>query len=168
MLSGLFYKNRQLLCRYERTPKILLHIDSIRHMTNQQNDQHNDMCALQRLRSAWASTQSDQSFFIRTAKTLIRLGGCPGWAFAGRTGHFVGFVMRRLISFTGNFFCFNPFMPSGSFSNANLDMSNLHWRGVWLYFKKIEIPACKQSPTSNLGLQCLPGSDLWDAEHEWV
>ena len=42
-------------------------------------------------RSAWASAQSDQSlrcalngklrtrcFFMRTAKTLIRLGGCPG------------------------------------------------------------------------------------------
>ena len=30
-------------------------------------------------------------------RLLIRLGGCPGWSvFAGRTGHFVGFVMRRL------------------------------------------------------------------------
>ena len=29
----------------------------------------------------------------RTGKTLIRLGG----VFAGRTGHFVGFVVRRLI-----------------------------------------------------------------------
>ena len=28
----------------------------------------------------------------RTAETLIRLGGCPGWSvIAGRTGHFVGF-----------------------------------------------------------------------------
>ena len=46
-----------------------------------------------RLRSASASTQSDQSlpcalnrllkahcFFVWTAKTLIRLGGCPGWS----------------------------------------------------------------------------------------
>ena len=52
-----------------------------------------------RLRSAWASVQSDQSLrcppeeslspklpIKRTAKTLIRLGGC----------HFVGFVMRWL------------------------------------------------------------------------
>ena len=52
---------------------------------NQQND-----CSL---RSAWASAQSDQSLrcalvgwlrtqsvFIRTAKTLIRLGECPGWS----------------------------------------------------------------------------------------
>ena len=64
---------------------------------------------------------------MRTAKTLIRLGGCPSlcaqwvakdlsflhadsedsdqtgrmprlvWVFGGRIGHFVGFVMRRLI-----------------------------------------------------------------------
>ena len=32
-----------------------------------------------------------------TAKTLIRLSGCPGWSkFAGRTYHFVGLVMRGL------------------------------------------------------------------------
>ena len=56
---------------------------------NQQND-----CAQQRLRSAWASAQSDQSLCRpheeslgpylpnkqRTAKTLIRLWGCPGWS----------------------------------------------------------------------------------------
>ena len=53
----------------------------------------NDLCAQQRLRSTWASTQSDQSQrcppeaklgsklpIERTAKTLIRLGGCPGWS----------------------------------------------------------------------------------------
>ena len=50
------------------------------------------MCAQRRLRSAWASTQSDQSLLsVRRkleslaihwapAKTLIRLGGCPGWS----------------------------------------------------------------------------------------
>ena len=50
-------------------------------------------CAQRRLRSAWASTQSDQTlrcalngwlrtqaFFMWTAKTLIRLGGCPFWS----------------------------------------------------------------------------------------
>ena len=55
-----------------------------------QQNQPNDMCAQRRLRSAWASAQSDQSFrcpheeslatLQRTAKTLIRLGGCPGWS----------------------------------------------------------------------------------------
>ena len=63
-------------------------------VTSWQNQQ-NDMRAQQRLRSAWASAQSDQSlhcalnrqlrakcFFMRTAKTLdqIRLGRCPGWS----------------------------------------------------------------------------------------
>ena len=39
----------------------------------------------------------DQPFFMQTAKTLIRLGGCPAISvFAGRTCHFVGFVMRGL------------------------------------------------------------------------
>ena len=71
--------------------------------------QKNYLCSQRRLRSAWASAQSDQSLrcphqetlgillpIERTAKTLIRLGGCPGWSFAGHTVHFVGFVMRRL------------------------------------------------------------------------
>ena len=51
------------------------------------------LCAQRRLRSAWASAQSDQSLrcpheetmgsqlpIERRAKTLIRLGGCPGWS----------------------------------------------------------------------------------------
>ena len=55
-------------------------------------NQQNDLCAQQKLRSAWESTQSDQSldcvlneylrdqgFFMQTVKTLIRLGGCTGW-----------------------------------------------------------------------------------------
>ena len=50
------------------------------------------LSAQRRLRSAWASAQSDQSLrcpheeclgpqvpIELTAKTLIRLGGCPGW-----------------------------------------------------------------------------------------
>ena len=48
------------------------------------------VCAQRRLRSAWVSAQTDrcalsgwlrtQGFFMRTAKTLIRLGGCPSWS----------------------------------------------------------------------------------------
>ena len=58
------------------------------------------VCAQRRLRSAWASAQSDQSlrcalsgylraqaFFMRTAKTLIRLGGCPGWSESSLGAH---------------------------------------------------------------------------------
>ena len=56
--------------------------------------------AQQRLRSAWASAQSDQSlhcalngylrtqsFFMRTEKTLIRLSGCPGWSGSSLGAH---------------------------------------------------------------------------------
>ena len=55
-------------------------------------NQQNGMCAQRRLRSAWASAQSDQHFrcpheetlgqlpIERIAKTLIRLGGCRGWS----------------------------------------------------------------------------------------
>ena len=68
------------------------------------------MCAQQRLRSAWASTQSDQSSLSawRNLGSLSthwvhsedsdQTGWMPRliWVFTGRTGHFVGFVMRRL------------------------------------------------------------------------
>ena len=56
-------------------------------------NQQSGMCAQRRLRSALASAQSDQNIRCphketlgpklpteRTAKTLIRLGGCPGWS----------------------------------------------------------------------------------------
>ena len=56
-------------------------------------NQQNDLCIQRRLRSAWATTQSDQSLHCpheeslgpylpteHTAKTLIKLGGCPGWS----------------------------------------------------------------------------------------
>ena len=56
-------------------------------------NQQTDLCTQQSLRSAWASTQSDQSlrwalsgklstqcFFMWTATTLKRLGVCPGWS----------------------------------------------------------------------------------------
>ena len=58
------------------------------------------LCAQRRLRSAWASAQSDQSLrcppeeslgpklpIERTTKTLIRLGGCPGWSESSLGAH---------------------------------------------------------------------------------
>ena len=69
------------------------------------------LCAQQRLRSAWASVQSDQS----SLSAWRKLGPLAThwahsedsdqtewmpwliWVFAGHTCHFVGFVMRRLI-----------------------------------------------------------------------
>ena len=73
--------------------------------TSWQNQQ-NGMCAQRRLRSAWASTQSDQSLrctheeslgpklgIQHTAKTLIRLGGCPGWSESSLGAHAILLVL---------------------------------------------------------------------------
>ena len=62
--------------------------------------QQNDMCPQRSLRSAWASDQSDQSLQCphddtlgpylsseRTVKTLIRLGGFPGWSESSLGAH---------------------------------------------------------------------------------
>ena len=73
-------------------------------------NQQNDLCAQQGLRSAWASTQSDQSsqcaqwvakvpmFLHGDREDSDQTGWMPKliWVFAGRTDHFVGFVMRQL------------------------------------------------------------------------
>ena len=68
-------------------------------------NQHNG-CAPSELRSAWASAQSDQclrfelsgklrtqAFFMRTAKTQIRLGGCTGWSESSLGAHAVLLVL---------------------------------------------------------------------------
>ena len=70
------------------------------------------LCAQRRLRSAWASAQSDQESSLSAwrklgslsthwaqAKTLIRLGGMPrmNWVFAGRTCHLL--VLSRSVSY---------------------------------------------------------------------
>ena len=73
--------------------------------TSWQNQQ-NDMCAQRRLRSAWPSAESDQSFrcphdetlgpqlpIERTAKTQIRLGGCPGWSESSLGAHVILMVL---------------------------------------------------------------------------
>ena len=109
-----------------------------------QNHQ-NDMCAQRRLRSTWASVQSDQSQrcppeakFVpklpneRTAKTLIRLGRCLGWfesslgtkvillvlSWGGSKGFFLESTYAAHIHFI-TFFTF-PIEPNmKSFSHAN-------------------------------------------------
>ena len=68
------------------------------------------LCNQWRLRSAWASAQSDQSslcaqwvaedpsFLYADSENSDQIGQMSKliWVFAGRTDHFVGFVMRRL------------------------------------------------------------------------
>ena len=75
-------------------------------------NQQNDLCAQRRLRSAWASAQSDQSslsawrnigpltIYWVLSEDTDQTGRMPRliWVFAGRTDNFVGFVMRRLTS----------------------------------------------------------------------
>ena len=76
--------------------------------------QQNSLCAQRRLRSAWASTQSDAESSLSAWRKFGSLanhwvhsedsdqtGQMPRliWAFTGHTGHFVDFVMRWLISF---------------------------------------------------------------------
>ena len=69
-------------------------------------NQQSGMCAQRRLRSTWASTQHDQSlrcaltgklrtqaYFMQTAKTLIRLGGCPGWSESSLGAHAILLVL---------------------------------------------------------------------------
>ena len=64
------------------------------------------LCAQRRLRSAWASAQSDQSLrcpheeslvpylpIERTAKTLIRLGRWPGWSKSSLGAHVILLVL---------------------------------------------------------------------------
>ena len=83
-----------------------------RKITKEQlHDKTNKMtCAQQRLRSAWASVQSDQSllciqwvakdpsFLHADSEDSDQTGQMPRliWFFAGRKCHLVGFVMRRL------------------------------------------------------------------------
>ena len=71
------------------------------------------MCAQRRLRSAWASAQSDQSSlcaqWVVKNPSFLHVDSEYSdqtwrmhrliWVFAGRTCHFVGFVVRRLTCF---------------------------------------------------------------------
>ena len=68
-------------------------------------NQRSGMCAQRRLRSAWASAQSDQRLRCLHEEThwahtegTDQTGWMPRltWVFARRTGHFVGFIMLQL------------------------------------------------------------------------
>ena len=58
--------------------------------------QQNDLCAEGRRRSAWAFAQSGQSS-LSAWRTLRFELPIECTVFAGRTGHFVGFVVQQLI-----------------------------------------------------------------------
>ena len=84
----------------------LLHINFWQEMSRLITKPTEWLCAQRRLRSAWSSAQSDQSlrcalsgllwaqaFFMRTVKTRIRLGGCPGWSESSLGTHAILFVL---------------------------------------------------------------------------
>ena len=77
----------------------------------------------------------------------------------------------------------NPFMPNGLFYLNSEDMSISYIRGVWLVFllllscfveiselnaNSVEPDQTPRSAASDLDLQCLPVSLLWDARLKWV
>ena len=81
----------------------------------------NDLCAQWRSRSAWTSTQSDQSlsyvheeslgpYLLSTQRRLIRLCGCAGWSeTAVNICHFVGFchaAAQNFVKFTSCYFSY--------------------------------------------------------------
>ena len=75
-------------------------------------NQQNDACAQERLRSGWASAQSDKGLrcppeealypwlaIKRTANPLIRLGDCPGWSESSLGTHVLLLVLSCGCSF---------------------------------------------------------------------
>ena len=74
-----------------KVKKVLIYIIRATSWQNQQNG----MCNQQRLRSAWASAQSDLSLHCHS-KDSDQTGRMSRliWIFAGRTNHFVGFFIR--------------------------------------------------------------------------
>ena len=101
--------------------------------TSWQNQQ-NGLCAQRRLGSAWASTQSDQSFHCphkesltpqlpieRTVKTLIRLGGCPGWSESSLGAK----VILLVLSWGGSCISFRQRVIANFIKNSNITVKLL-------------------------------------------
>ena len=114
-------------------PTMLNLLQSYKHLSHLVTKLTKWLCAQQRLRSAWASAQSDQSLHCpqeeslgpslpigRTAKTLIRLGGCVG---------FVGFVMRRLIFYRKSRLLSVSFIYSSC--QLSMTFSKEIWAATW-------------------------------------
>ena len=91
-----FFVSRRSICQIFA---FLLMVKIIEWVSAWQNQQIG-ICDQRRLRSAWASAQSDLSLrcpykenfgpklpFERIAKTLIRLGGCSGWSESSLGAH---------------------------------------------------------------------------------
>ena len=127
-------------------------------------NQQNDVCAQQRLRSAWASDQSDQSslrtqwvakdpsFLHTDSEDSDQTGQMPRliWVFAGCTGHFVGFVIRRsLVSKLPNTIAWHDHLNNVHSSLMNFWAQSKRWYinfqcrlsiyFVWIKFKSLQL-----------------------------
>ena len=115
-----------------------LHYVSRCHFRRSHTKPRKWLCAQRRLRSAWASAQCDQSlrcalngylrtqtFFMRTAKTLSWLGGCPGWS------------ESSLGAQTLCWFCHDAAHFRLSHTNTTLHEYNFLLHSDWLLKKKI-------------------------------
>ena len=108
-------------------------------------NQQNGMCTQWRLRSAWASAQSDQSSlcaqWVAKDPSLLhadsedsdQAGRMPRliWVFAGRTCHFVGFVMRQFILPVYNKYNYKKLQV--------LWQSQVLFWDAWFYFRQNKI-----------------------------
>ena len=79
----------------------LLQQNSMANMSHDMAKPAKWVCAQWRLRSAWASAKGPRFLHV-DSEDSDQTGRMPRliWVFAGRTGHFVGFVMRRLTLLT--------------------------------------------------------------------
>ena len=90
--------------------KSAINLSTKTEMSRRTTKPTNDMCAQRRLSLAWASAEQsslcaqevvkDPMFLHADSEDSAQTGRMPRltWVFAERTGHFVGFVMRRLKS----------------------------------------------------------------------
>ena len=98
------------------------------------------MCTQRRLRSAWASTQFDQSRrclheeilgpqlpIQHSAKTLTRLGGCSGWSESSLGAHSFCWFCHEVAHMTACKVCVPDFhVPSNNISVKS-------WSSVWAW-----------------------------------
>ena len=139
--------NDSSLNRWDRALVWILPADSVHVWAATWQNQQNGLCAQRRLRSAWASAQSDQSlrcplsgklrtqtFFMRTAKN-DQTGRTPRliWVFAGRTSvclfcHEVAQICLMIWSstnFTLDLFCTTKFSRDFLFTLYHSNESNI-------------------------------------------
>ena len=110
----------------------------------------------------------DPNFPQRTAITLTRLGGCPGWSESSLGAQsfcwFYHGAAQYASSLTSEEDQLNPHLPSRPVHPYQLDESFSNLKGVRCTFFHF----CSISAASDLGLHRLPMSQTWDDMLVWV